>query len=100
DNTRPTLVSSDPVDGSVVASVSSVSAVASESIGSIAALSLDGAPAAIQAAINGASLTFPTGALAPGVHAITGRLVDLAGLSSPFRINLTVPSGDSMAGTS
>ena len=72
DNTSPTLVTSNPVDGAVVAAASSISAVASEPIASVDQLRLDGAPAGFGATIAGAALDFPTGALGNGLHALTG----------------------------
>jgi hypothetical protein len=93
DNTPPTLVASTPADGSIVSSLTSVAATASETLSAVTSLELDGAPASFAATINGASVDFPTGALADGNHALTGTLVDLAGNTYPFRINVTVMSG-------
>jgi hypothetical protein len=95
DNTRPALVASTPADGSVVASAGSVDATASEDLAAVTSLRLDGSPAAGVATVSGANVSFPTGRLADGNHALTGELVDLAGNSYPFRINFTVVSASS-----
>jgi adhesin/invasin len=97
DNTSPTIVSSTPADGAVVASVSSIDATASEDLSAVTSLELDGSPATFGATISGANVSFPTAALADGNHALTGELVDLAGNRWPFRINLTVAGGSSTA---
>ena len=93
DNTAPTIVSSTPADGSIVTSASSITATASEPVASVSSLELDGRSATFTATETGNDLTFPTGTLLPGNHALTGNLIDAAGNSLPFRINLTVDAG-------
>ncbi|HZT91093.1 MAG TPA: invasin domain 3-containing protein [Gaiellaceae bacterium] len=90
DNTPPSVVASTPADGSVVPSAGSLSLTASEPVASVDDLQLDGANARFTPSISGADVTFPTGALPPGNHALTGWLHDAAGNSAPFRINVTV----------
>jgi methionine-rich copper-binding protein CopC len=91
DNTVPAVVTESPVDGSVVSSVSTITLDASEDVSAVTSLKLDGVVAGFTPSISGANVSFPVGTLAPGNHALTGRIVDVAGLSAPFRINLTIP---------
>ncbi len=89
DNSAPTLVSSTPADGAVVASADSIQLVASENLSAIAAATIDGNPAPAPV-ISGATATFNLGTLGNGPHALAGRLVDATGKSAPFRISVTV----------
>ncbi|HEX4526832.1 MAG TPA: Ig-like domain-containing protein, partial [Gaiellaceae bacterium] len=98
DNTPPTLLASTPADGSLLASLSSVSATASEPLSAISSLQLDGGAPSFTATISGAGVSFPTGVLADGNHYLTGKLIDLAGNSKPFRINFTVLGGTPAGG--
>ncbi|MDX6412280.1 MAG: large repetitive protein, partial [Gaiellaceae bacterium] len=93
DNSAPTLVSSTPADGATVESLTSFQLVASETLGSIASPLIDGnaAPAPV---ISGATATFNLGALANGLHTLSGRLVDTVGKSTPFLLHVTIqPAG-------
>jgi hypothetical protein len=93
DNTAPTTISTSPADGSVLSSVGSMSLTASENLSAVNSLRLDGVVPAFATSISGATATFNVGSLSPGNHALTGRIVDAGGLSTPFRLNLTIPSG-------
>jgi adhesin/invasin len=93
DNTAPTIVSTSPADGSLMSSVSSMSLTASENISAVNSLRLDGVVPTFTPSISGATATFNVGSLAPGNHALTGWIVDAGGLSSPFRLNVTIPTG-------
>jgi methionine-rich copper-binding protein CopC len=98
DNTPPAIVSTSPADGSVMSSVSSMSLTASENLSAVNSLKLDGVVPAFTASISGATATFNVGSLAPGNHALTGRIVDAGGVSTPFRLNVTIPySGGAVA---
>ncbi len=88
DNTAPTLASSAPADGSVSASANQIVLTASEPVVAPGAL-LDGA-AAPAPVIVGNELTFPTGALADGLHVLSGELEDASGTRTPFRVAVTI----------
>jgi len=93
DNTPPDVISSDPADGSMIASTDHIDLVANETIASVTQLALDNQPSAVVPVLSGSSVHFPTGLLAPGNHALTGNLVDSNGNSRPFRVNVTVTDG-------
>jgi Chitobiase/beta-hexosaminidase C-terminal domain/Bacterial Ig domain/Bacterial Ig-like domain (group 3) len=88
DNTAPALVSSTPADGSTVTEATSVVVVASEAVAAVQGVTLDGGVATPE--IAGAQVTFATGTLAAGEHALTGSLEDAAGNSSTFRVRFSV----------
>jgi hypothetical protein len=90
DNTAPSLVSSAPADGSVSTSANQIVLTASEPVTAPGAL-LDGA-AAPAPVIVGNDLTFPTGALADGLHVLSGELEDASGTRTPFRVAVTIES--------
>ncbi len=92
DNTAPTVTDSTPADGSLLPSVPSVSVTASEDISAVTDVAVDGTPVA-GPTISGRTLSLVPGALAPGDHAVTGKLVDLGGHVRPFRVNFTIWSG-------
>ena len=52
---------------------------------------LDGG-AAPAPAVSGNQLTFPTGALADGLHVLSGELEDASGTRIPFRVAVTIES--------
>ncbi|MGH3071841.1 MAG: beta strand repeat-containing protein [Gaiellaceae bacterium] len=90
DNTAPQLVSSAPADGSVSTSANQIVLTASEPVTAPGAL-LDGA-AAPAPGISGNDLTFNTGALADGLHVLSGELEDASGTRVPFRVAVTIES--------
>ena len=94
DNTAPSILSTTPADGSVQSSVSSMSLTASKNLSAVNSLKLDGVVPTFTPSISGATVTFNVGSLAPGTHALTGRIVDAGGVSAPFRLNVTIPYGD------
>jgi hypothetical protein len=71
-----------------------MSLTASENLSAVNSLKLDGVVAAFTPSITGATVTFNVGSLAPGNHALTGRIVDAGGVSTPFRLNVTIPYGN------
>jgi methionine-rich copper-binding protein CopC len=87
DNTAPTMLSATPANGSVVSSVKSIALVASEPVASVQA-TLDGSAAT--SAISGSNVTFTTGALGAGKHALTGNLVDAAGNMGAFTLKFEI----------
>jgi hypothetical protein len=89
DNTAPSVVSSTPADGSVVASADKIALTATEDLSDVTDVQLDGVPLAAPV-VNGANATFATGALPVGLHTLGGRLVDFGGQSRSFQINVTV----------
>src|SRR5258708_16555018 len=66
---------------------------ASENVSAVSSLKLDGAVPSFTPSISGATVTFNVGSLAPGNHALAGRIVDAGGVSTPFRLNVTIPYG-------
>ena len=82
DNTAPELVSATPADGSVSATANQIVLTASEPVTAPGAL-LDGS-AAPAPMVAGNDLTFPTGALADGLHVLAGELVDASGTRVPL----------------
>jgi hypothetical protein len=89
DNFVPIIVSSVPANGSIVASANQIAIAASENIGSLTGVTLDGAAAAAPT-ISGPNATFNTGALANGTHTLAGTVRDAAGNSSAFSITFLV----------
>ncbi len=90
DNTAPSLVSSDPADGSVSTSANQIMLTGSEPVTAPGAL-LDGV-AAPAPSVSGNQLTFATGSLAEGLHVLSGELVDASGNRTPFRVAVTIES--------
>ena len=90
DNTAPSLVSSDPADGSVSTSANQILLTGSEPVTAPGAL-LDGV-AAPAPSVAGNELTFATGSLAEGLHVLSGELVDASGNRTPFRVAITIES--------
>jgi hypothetical protein len=88
DNTAPALLSSTPRNGAKVDSATSIVLVASEPLSAARGVLLDGNPAAGDVA--GSQVTFSTGTLQPGRHALTGSLVDAAGNAGAFEVAFTV----------
>ncbi|MDQ3066537.1 MAG: Ig-like domain-containing protein, partial [Actinomycetota bacterium] len=93
DNTAPRLVSSTPADGSVSDSANEIVLRASEPVTAPGAL-LDGV-AAPAATASGNELTFATGALADGLHVLSGELEDASGTRTRFRVAVTIDSSPS-----
>jgi hypothetical protein len=91
DNTLPSIVSADPVDGSTVAAATSIVLNVSESV-TMNGVTLDGAATA-PPVVTGNRVAYPTGALADGPHTLAGELEDAAGKRTPFRLHFTVWSG-------
>ncbi len=90
DNTAPSLLSSTPADGSVSVSANEIVLTASEPVTAPGAL-LDGA-AAPAPTVSGNTLTFTTGALADGLHVLSGELEDASGTRVQFRVAVTIES--------
>jgi hypothetical protein len=88
DNTAPTVSSSAPADGSLVAAAGTLALVASENVAGITGATLDGA-AAPAPVVAGATLTY-TSVFEDGPHTLAGELEDLAGNRTPIRIHFTV----------
>jgi hypothetical protein len=88
DNTKPSLDSSSPADGSTIASASSIQLVAGEDVAGVANAQLDGAPAPAPS-VSGSAVTYTT-PLDEGPHTLSGELEDLAGNRRPIRIHFTV----------
>src|SRR5205823_11760800 len=80
------------VDGTVVASASSISVTANEALSDVRTVTLDGQPTAAPA-ISGSAASFATGSLATGPHTLAGTLVDLGGQTRFFLVHFTVWSG-------
>jgi Bacterial Ig domain len=88
DNTAPVLVSSTPADGSTVSSASSIELVTNEPATPTNVI-LDGA-GTVTPVVSGTHILYNTGALASGLHTLTGTLSDASGKSSAFRVSFTV----------
>jgi hypothetical protein len=88
DNTRPSLDSSTPADGSTIVSASSIQLVADEDAAGVANAQVDGAPAATPT-VSGSTVTYTT-PLDEGPHTLAGELEDLAGNRRPIRVHFTV----------
>ena len=90
DNTAPSLLFATPADGSVSAAASQIVLEASEPVTVSGAL-LDGGAAPVPS-IAGRTITFATGALADGLHVLSGWLEDASGTRTPFRVAVTIES--------
>ena len=88
DNTAPSVSSSVPADGEVLASAGLLTLVASENVSGIANATIDGSPAPAPV-VAGPSIAY-TDFFADGPHTLAGDLTDLAGNSSPIRVHFTV----------
>jgi hypothetical protein len=88
DNTKPSLDSSTPADGSTIASASSIQLVAGEDVAGVANAQLDGAPAPAPT-VSGSTVTY-TATFDEGPHTLSGELEDLAGNRRPIRVHFTV----------
>ncbi|HVC87411.1 MAG TPA: Ig-like domain-containing protein [Gaiellaceae bacterium] len=93
DNTPPSLVSSNPADGTVLAAgtaLSSISLVASETLSAVSSLTFDGAPVLAPPTVSGSDATVQIGTVTPGAHWLKGVLTDTAGKTRNFRVNVTL----------
>jgi PASTA domain/Bacterial Ig-like domain (group 3) len=88
DNTAPSLASSTPADGELVAAAGSLAVVADENLAGIANATIDGF-AAPAPAIIGATATY-TAAFADGPHTFEGELEDTAGNRRAIAVHFTV----------
>jgi len=88
DNTAPSLASSIPSEGALLAAAGSLVVAATEDVATIFNASIDGAPAP-GPVIVGATVTY-TFAFADGPHTFAGELEDLAGNRRPIRVHFTV----------
>jgi len=88
DNTAPKLESATPGEGSILPSVTSIVLAASEPVAEVRGALLDGSEATAE--ISGSSVTFSTGPLGAGEHALTGAFVDAAGNTSAFALHFTI----------
>jgi hypothetical protein len=88
DNSAPSLVSSAPADGELVAAAASLTIVADESLAGITSAEIDGV-AAPAPAVAGATATY-TAAFADGPHTFSGELEDTAGNTRPIVVHFTV----------
>ncbi|MFL5962507.1 MAG: OmpL47-type beta-barrel domain-containing protein [Gaiellaceae bacterium] len=99
DNTAPQLTASTPEDGGVLPNGSTISELwltASEPLQSVTNVKVDGQPVLAAPVVTGATVNVALDAtVADGLHAFTGKLTDLAGRISSFRINTTIlaPAG-------
>jgi hypothetical protein len=91
DNTKPSLTSSAPADGTTVAAASTLAIAASEDVTGIAGAQIDGV-AAPAPAVAGDTVTY-TQAFPAGPHVLAGELEDLAGNRQPIRVHFTTWSG-------
>ena len=87
DNTRPSLTSSTPVDGSTIASAGTLEVAASEDLTGIVGATIDGS-AAPAPSVAGNTVTY-TESFTPGPHTLAGELEDLAGNRQPIRVHFT-----------
>jgi hypothetical protein len=97
DNTPPSIVSTAPADGSVLAvgtPLTSISLVASETLSAVNSVQVDGDPAPGSAVVSGSDGTITFTDLGPGSHYVTGTLVDTASKTRPFRVNVSVLGAD------
>jgi hypothetical protein len=88
DNKAPSVSSSVPADGTLVAAAGSLAVVANEDVTGIANATLDGSPAPAPA-IAGSIVTY-TMTFADGPHTLEGELEDLAGNRRPIAVHFTV----------
>jgi hypothetical protein len=93
DNTKPSLSSSGPADGSTIAAAGSLAVVAGEDVAGIANAEIDGAPAPVPT-VTGDTVTYAS-AFANGPHTLSGELEDLAGNRQAIRVHFTVWAGPS-----
>jgi hypothetical protein len=91
DNTKPSLTSSTPPDGTTLASAGSLQVVAGEDLGGIANATIDGNPAPAPS-VTGNTVTY-TQAFTAEPHTLAGELEDLAGNRKPIRVHFTVLAG-------
>ncbi len=89
DNLAPSVVAATPADGAIVTSADSLWIQASEDLAGLNDPRLDGVTIAAPV-ISGSHVTFNTGALAPGLHILSGTLRELAGKLTPFQVHVTV----------
>ena len=87
DNTRPSLTTSTPVDGSTIPAAGSLAVIASEDVAGIVDATIDGA-AAPAPVVAGNTLTY-TQSFSAGPHTLAGELEDLAGNRQPIRVHFT-----------
>ena len=88
DNTAPSVSSSVPADGELVAAAGLLTVQASENVSGIANATIDGSPAPAPL-VAGSSVAY-TDFFADGPHTFSGDLTDLAGNTSPILIHFTV----------
>ena len=98
DNAAPSLVSSTPTDGAVIASASSIVVVASESLAAIDGATFDGA-GVVSPILSGAQATYPVGTVGPGPHTLAGILRDASGKTRAFQVHFTVFSSGGGGGS-
>jgi hypothetical protein len=91
DNTRPSLTSSTPLEGSVVPAAGALVIEASEDVTGIVGAQLDGVGAAAPV-VAGDTVTW-TQPFGLGPHVLAGELEDLAGNRRPIRVHFTVWAG-------
>ena len=91
DNTKPSLSSSVPADGTTVASAGALQIDASEDVAGIVNAVLDGAAPPAPTIVG--NLVTSTQSFGNGPHTLAGELEDPAGNRQPFRIHFTVWSG-------
>ena len=91
DNTKPSISSSVPSDGTTVASAAALQISAGEDVAGIVNAVLDGSPAPAPTVVG--NLVIYTQAFGPGPHTLAGELEDLAGNRQPIRIHFTAWSG-------
>lgn len=88
DNSAPSLVSSVPADGELVAAAASLTVVADEDLAGITDAEIDGAPAPAPA-LAGATAMY-TAVFSDGPHTFSGELEDTAGNTRPILVHFTV----------
>ncbi|HEY7396767.1 MAG TPA: Ig-like domain-containing protein [Gaiellaceae bacterium] len=93
DNATPSLLTSDPADGSTIHVPSQtrpdhITLDASELVG-VSGVTLDGLPT-VAPVISGGQLTFNTGSIGDGPHTLAGTIVDPSGKTTPFQVHFTV----------
>ena len=91
DNTKPSVSSSVPADGTTIASAGALQIDASEDVAGIVDAMLDGSAAPAPTVVG--NLVTYTQAFSDGPHTLAGELEDLAGNRQPIRIHFTVWSG-------
>jgi hypothetical protein len=88
DNTAPTLLATEPVEGATVAAADKIVLTASELV-TPTDVTVDGRPA-IAPVVVGTRIEYATGTLAAGAHTVAGTLQDATGKSSSFQIHFTI----------